>query len=352
MTATNMHPRGARDVDGTRIVFAPGAIRDLRSHIGALGLHRAFVITTGGRSVTGISARALLGDDWAGEFSGAREHVPVAAIAAALDQFSASDADSCIAIGGGSAIGLGKAIARRTSVPLVAVPTTYSGSEMTPIWGETDDTGKRTGRDPAAKPALVIYDVMLTLGLPADLSAASGMNAMAHAVEAMYAANATDAVRVIAEGAARHLSMSLPMVVADIADVDARAQALAGAHMAGLALGSTSMGLHHRICHVLGGTFGLPHARTHATMLPHVTAFNAPAATEAMTRLSRAISCPDVATGLTALNQRLGLPATLEGLGFRRDDVDRAAEEVTAAPYANPRPVTRDDVRAILLAAY
>jgi len=335
----------------TLVSFGPGAALELGAEIDTLGLHRAFVVTTGGRSAAQLDARSLLGDRCADIFNAAREHVPTTTVAAALERFAASHADVCIAIGGGSAIGLGKAMARRAGVPLVAVPTTYSGSEMTSIWGETDEAGKRTGRDPAAKPRLVLYDVMLTLGLPPAESAASGMNAMAHAVEALYAANAADETCAIAEEAAALLAESLPVVVASPTDIAARTAAFRGAHLAGCALDAAAMGLHHRICHVLGGTFGLPHARTHAVVLPHVVAFNAPAAPGAMARLARAIGHTDAAAGLAALNQQLGISATLSTLGLRSDDVDRAAEDVTATPYPNPRPVTRADVRAILLSA-
>lgn len=336
---------------GTEVVFAAGAVNNLRAYLEQLGLRHVFVVTTGGRSAAHLSPRAILGDSLAAVFDEAREHVPVDVVATALARFDAAHADACIAIGGGSAIGLGKAIARARGVPLIAVPTTYSGSEMTSIWGETSDAGKRTGRDPAAKPRLVIYDVMLTLDLPGDVSAASGMNAMAHAVEAMYAGNATEDTRVMAAESARLLAASLPVLVERGTDLTARTNALTGAHLAGQVLEATSMGLHHRICHVLGGTFTLPHARTHACVLPHVVAFNAPAATDAMARLSEAIGHADVAAGLAALNDTLGLRATLGDLGLRSADVERAAAEVTATPYPNPRPVAREDVCALLLKA-
>lgn len=335
----------------TIVVSAPGALDGLCSHLSQLGVSRAFVVTTGGRSVAQLDPHALLGDQLAEVFNEAREHVPLATIATALERFRAAHADVCIAIGGGSAIGLGKAIARRSGAPLIAVPTTYSGSEMTSIWGETTDTGKRTGRDPAAKARLVIYDVELTLGLPAGVSAASGMNAMAHAVEATYAANATEETRVAATEAARLLASSLPSIVANGADLSARTDAFAGARLAGEALESASMGLHHRICHVLGGTFALPHARTHAIVLPHVVAFNAPAAIDAMALLGKAIGCADVAAGLAALNHDLQLRFTLGDLGLCDADVGRVADEVTATPYPNPRNVTREDVRTLLLGA-
>ncbi len=336
---------------GTRVVFGPGAAGELPLQLRRLGLRRAFLVTTGGRSAALVPGRELLGGFLVGAFEEAREHVPVATVMTAMERFGAARAEACVAVGGGSAIGLGKAIARATSVPLVAVPTTYSGSEMTSIWGETDAGGKRTGRDPHARPRLVIYDVTLTFGLPGALSAASGMNAMAHAVEALYAANATPDTRAIAEEAAGLLARSLPQLLADGTNVSARTEALAGAHLAGRALEEASMGLHHRICHVLGGSFGMPHARTHAVVLPHVAAFNVPAAPDAMARLARALRCEDAAEGLGSLDRTLGITMGLRDLGLRDDDVERAAEEVTSKPYPNPRPATREDVRDLLIAA-
>jgi maleylacetate reductase len=344
-------PRFNRDLPGTRLLFAPGAVLELPSQLASLGLRRAFVVSTGGRAAALVPPQELLGDVLVEVYSAAQEHVPVAVAAKALKRFRANRADVCIAIGGGTAIGLGKAIAKETGAPLVAVPTTYSGSEMTSIWGQTDEIGKRTGRDPTVKPRLVIYDVTLTFALPADVSAASGMNAMAHAVEAMYAANATGETRDMAEEAARLLADSLPQVVAKGTDLKARTAALSGAHLAGRALDEASMGLHHRICHVLGGTFKLPHARTHAVMLPHVVAFNAPAAPAAMQRLAAALGKPDIAVALSTLNGAIGISYALSDLGFYKRDIDRVADEVIATPYPNPRPVMRDDVRTILSAA-
>ena len=344
-------PRFNRDLRGTRLLFAPGAVLELPSQLASLGLRRAFVVSAGGRAAALVPPQELLGDVLTEVYSAAREHVPVAVASKALKRFRANRADVCVAIGGGTAIGLGKAIVKETGTPLVAVPTTYSGSEMTSIWGQTDEMGKHTGRDPTVKPRLVIYDVTLTFGLPADVSAASGMNAMAHAVEAMYAENATGETRDMSDEAAHLLARSLPAVVAKGTDLQARTSALSGAHLAGRALDEASMGLHHRICHVLGGTFRLPHARTHAVMLPHVVAFNASAAPDAMQRLGAALGDTDVVASLIALSSAIGITYTLADLGFRRQDIDRAADEVTATPYPNPRPATRDDVRAILSAA-
>jgi maleylacetate reductase len=334
-----------------RVIFGAGAAAGLAESLAEEGWSRPLVITTPGRASSLSRVLAGLGGHVAGVCERAVLHVPASTVRAALSDVDRLSPDSLLAIGGGSAVGLAKAIARERALPIIAVPTTYSGSEMTGIWGVTDGEEKRTGRDAVVAPRLVVYDPELTVPLPRDVSAASGMNAIAHAVEAMYAANASADARAHAEEAVRLLSRALPAVMARPDDLEARTLALRGAHAAGVALNLAAMGLHHKICHVLGGTFGLPHAPVHAVILPHVVAFNAPAAPEAMARIAAALGVPDAAIGLVALVRGLGVPRTLTALGFRQEDVDRASALVTAAAYANPRPVTAEDVRTLLRAA-
>ncbi len=334
-----------------RVVFGAGAVSRLSAEVDALAITRILLVTTAGRVKSLASIRTGLGNRLAGVCGQAELHVPIARVRAAVAEADRVRADALVAIGGGSAIGLAKAAALERALPIVAVPTTYSGSEMTSIWGVTDGETKRTGRSAAAAPRLVIYDPELTLRLPTPVSAASGMNAIAHAVEATYAAGAGPIATSAAEEALRLLADALPAIVDRPDDPGARALALRGAHAAGVALELAAMGLHHKMCHVLGGTFGLPHAPTHAVLLPHVAAFNAPAAPESMARVARALGVDDASAGLHALNRRLGLLATLGSLGFRAGDIERAAGLVTSAAYANPRPVTSDDVQAILRAA-
>jgi alcohol dehydrogenase class IV len=334
-----------------RVVFGAGAMARLGAEIDALAVTRVLLITTPGRTSGLAPVHEHLGDRVAGACRRAALHVPIDRVRDAVAEAGRVGADALLAIGGGSAIGLAKAVALERAIPIVAVPTTYSGSEMTSIWGITDGDVKRTGRHIGVAPRLVVYDPDLTLTLPAAVSAASGMNAMAHAVEATYAAGAGPVAVAAAEEAIRALARALPAIAARPDDRDARTLALRGAHAAGVALELAAMGLHHKICHVLGGTFGLPHAPTHAAVLPHVAAFNAAAAPEAMARVARALDAADAPRGLHALNRTLGLSATLGSLGFHAADVDRAADLVTAAAYANPRPVTSGDVQAILRAA-
>jgi maleylacetate reductase len=339
------------DLPRVRVVFEAGAVRHLSRELDALGLRRALVITTAGRAEELAPLHQGAGDRVAEVAPLGAMHVPIDRVRAAVERADRVGADALVAYGGGSAIGLAKGVAlERRSLPIVTVPTTYSGSEMTGIWGITDGAIKRTGRDAVVRPRVVVYDPMLTLSLPADVSAASGMNAVAHAVEAAYAPTGPVATA-CADEALRLLADALPVLVRRPTDLSARALALRGAHAAGVALDLASMGLHHRMCHVLGGTFGLPHARTHAAVLPHVVDFNAPAVPAAMARIAAALASDDAGAGIRALEASIGMTAGLRALGFDARDIDRAAELVTANPYPNPRPATRDDIRAILRAA-
>lgn len=335
-----------------RVVLGAGAVDRLPAELDRAGWRRAFVISTPGRAAETDAVAAVLGERVAARFDRAVPHVPVAAVGDALAALAPAGADVLVAVGGGSAIGLAKALALRTGLPIAAVPTTYAGSEMTTIWGLTDRGVKRTGRDPRVASSIVVYDARLTLSLPPELSAASGMNAMAHAVEALYAADADDETRARAESAARALAASLPRTIEAPDDLEAREATLHAAHDAAIALNNASMGLHHRLCHVLGGRVGLPHAMTHAVLLPHVVAFNAPAASEAMDRLASALGVGDAPAGLAALNRRLGIRARLRDLGLREADLAAAAAAAADGEYPNPRPASAEDVRAILAAAF
>jgi len=332
-----------------RVVFGPGALGKLPDEVTALGLSRVLVLCSPEQEAMGRSVASGLGALAAGVLPEARMHVPVEVAARARDLAAELGADGCVAVGGGSAIGLGKAIALEHGLPVIAVPTTYAGSEMTPVWGLTEGGRKRTGRDERVLPRSVLYDPELTLTLPAGMSAASGMNAVAHAVEALYAPDATPIISLMAEEGARALAAALPRVVADGADLDGRSQAQYGAWLCGAVLAATTMSLHHKLCHTLGGTLDLPHAQTHTVVLPHALAYNQPAAPDAVAALSRALGgTPDPARELWELAGRLGAPRSLRELGMAEADIPRVVEQAVAEPYANPRPVTADGVTALL----
>ncbi len=351
--------------------FGPGSFGELPDAVRDLGLGRVLVISTPGRAGLAGLAAGMLGRYAAGIHPEAVMHVPESAATRAREVAEGLGADGCVAIGGGSAIGLAKAVALTSGLPVVAVPTTYSGSEMTPVWGLTGDGTKRTGRDRRVLPAAAVYDPELTLSLPAQTSAVSGLNALAHAAEALYAPDASPVTSLMAEEGVRALRESLPRVTESPADLGARTEALYGAWLCGSCLGATTMSLHHRICHALGGSLGLPHAETHAVVLPYVLAYNLagpdPAAGRAAAALARALqqrggpgapsgggSPAEPVRALAALKRSVGAPASLAELGMRAADVDRVAAEVaepSPALRANPRPATAEDVRALLLAA-
>ncbi|WP_369832263.1 maleylacetate reductase [Mycobacterium sp. AT1] len=334
-----------------RVLFGCGRMAELASEADGLGLHRLLVLSTPGQVELAHRVADVLGSRTVGMYSQARMHVPVDTVIAATDCAKSLGADGCVAVGGGSTIGLAKALARKADLPAIAIPTTYSGSEMTTIWGITEDGRKQTGRNSAVLPRSVIYDPELTVGLPVSVSGASGINAIAHAVEALYAPDSSPLTNVFAEQGVRCLASALPAIAADPTDRAARSQALQGAWLCGACLGATTMSLHHKICHVLGGTFDLPHAPTHAVMLSHVAAFNLPAAPAAHEALCRALQCDDPVGALTELADATGVARSLDALGAAGMDFGPIIEQVLATPYANPRPVTRDDLEALLTGA-
>jgi maleylacetate reductase len=335
-----------------RVRFGVGTLDQLAEEVDAVGLTRVLVICGPTHQELGRRVATLLGDRVVAVLPEARMHVPVAVARRAAESAASVDADGCVAVGGGSAVGLGKALALERGLPVVAVPTTYAGSEMTPVWGLTEAGVKRTGREPRVQPVAVVYDPALTLTMPPDLTATSGLNALAHAVEGLYAPDASPITSMMAEEGARAFAAALPALAVDGTDLEARADALYGAWLCGSVLGSTTMGLHHKLCHVLGGTLGLPHAATHTVVLPHVLAFNAPAAPEASAALARALDTDDPVRALWELTGRLGTPRSLRGLGMAEGDIERVVDLAVASPYANPRPVDMGDLEALVRAAW
>jgi maleylacetate reductase len=336
-----------------RVVFGAGSLAKLPDEVAALGLTRVLVLCSPEQESTGQQVAAALGPKAAGVLPEARMHVPVEVARRARELAAELGADGCVAVGGGSAIGLGKAIALEHGLPVIAVPTTYAGSEMTPVWGLTEGGEKRTGRDVRVLPRSVLYDPEMTLTLPAGMSVTSGINAIAHAVEGLYAPDATPVVSLMAEEGVRALATALPRLVADGADLGAREDAQYGAWLCGAVLAATTMSLHHKLCHTLGGTLDLPHAQTHTVVLPHALAYNQPAVPDAVAALSRALGrVDDPARALWDLAGRLGAPRSLAELGMQEEDIPRIADLAVANPYANPRPVTREGIESLLHAAW
>jgi len=328
-----------------RVVFGRGSVERLGAEVDRLGARRVLAIA-GRRAVGGLVER--LGGRCAGAFSDVQQHVPASTAARAAATARRLDADGLVAMGGGSATGLAKAVALEHQAPIVAVPTTYSGSEVTPIYGITGPEGKRTGRDLRVLPKTVVYDPALTVGLPAGVTGPSGMNALAHCVEATYAPGANPVTSLLAEEGARVLARGLPLAVADPTDLAARSDALLGAWLAGASLAVAGVGIHHQLCHLLGGAYRLPHAELHAVVLPHAVRFVTPAARPQMDRLAAALAVDDLAGGLWDLARRLGAPAGLAELGLPEAELDRAAEQAVATVVQSPRRVGVTELRALL----
>jgi maleylacetate reductase len=334
-----------------RIVFGRGSLGRLADELAGQGCARALVLSTPSRRTDADRLAARLGGLAAGVFAEAAMHTPVEVTERALLAFEAAGADCVVALGGGSTIGLGKAIALRSGAPQIVVATTYAGSEVTPILGQTEGGVKTTLRDPAVLPEVVIYDPDLTLGLPVAVSVVSGLNAMAHAIEGLYARDRNPVSSLLALEGLRALKEALPRIVADPADVAARGDALLGAWLCGSVLAAVGMALHHKLCHTLGGSFGLPHAETHAVVLPHAAAYNAEAAAEALKPAATLFGGP-LGPALRDFAAALGAPLALRDLGLREANLDRAADLAVANPYWNPRPIERGPVRALLQRAW
>jgi alcohol dehydrogenase class IV len=320
-----------------KILFGKGALEGLVEEVSALGCKRVLIVCTGSQAQVAERALKLLGPLGGPVFFGAAMHTPVEVTEAAMGVALAEQADGLLAIGGGSAIGLGKAIALRTDLPQIAAPTTYAGSEMTPILGQTEGGQKTTQRSPKVLPRTVIYDAELSLALPAQVSVSSGFNAMAHGVEALYAERPNPMLLAVAEEGVRLMAHALPRIVIAPGDEAARSAALEAAWLCGWSLANGGSALHHRLCHILGGAFGLPHAETHTILLPHVLAYNAPEIPEAMARLSRALGAPHPADALFDLGRSLGAPAGLKDIGMPKDGIDPAVQSLVAAAGWNPR---------------
>ena len=335
-----------------KVVFGFGTIGQLGAEIEALGCRSAMLLTTPQQAQSAAMLAEQLGKLWSCSFAEAAMHTPVDVTERALAQVRGTGSDCLVAIGGGSSIGLGKAIALRTGLPQIAVPTTYAGSEATPILGQTEGGRKTTQRALEVLPETIIYDVDLTLTLPVGISVTSGVNAIAHAVEALYARDANPIITSLAAQGIRSLMRALPGIVRNPQDANARSDALFGAYACGVCLGAVGMSVHHKLCHTLGGSFDLPHAETHAVILPHAVAYVAPEAPEAMARLSDLLGGGDPAAELFELARNLGSPTSLAAIGMPQSRLDEAADLACSSPYWSPRAVERRAIRALLENAF
>ncbi len=334
-----------------RIIFGAGSVQRVAEEVKALGCQRALLLSTPFQREDAERLTDALGGLSVGVFSRATMHTPVQVTDEAMRTYLELGADCVVAIGGGSTIGLGKAIAYRNDAPQVVVPTTYAGSEVTPILGQTENGIKTTVSSPSILPEVVIYDPELTLGLPVPMSITSALNAMAHAVEALYARNRNPITSLMAVEGIRALKEALPAVVQQPTSIAPRSTALYGSWLCGTVLGTVGMALHHKLCHTLGGSFNLPHAETHAVILPHAAAYNQIAAADAL-RPAAELFGGQLGSGLYDFAAALGAPLALKDLGLLESDLDHAADLAVKNPYWNPRPVERDAIRALLQKAW
>ncbi|OLL31120.1 maleylacetate reductase [Burkholderia sp. SRS-W-2-2016] len=346
-----MTQRFTYDINPGRILFGTGTLDAVAGQIEQLGAKRALILSTPFQRADAEKLARRIGPLAAGVFSEARMHTPVSVTLDAIAAFDALGADCLVALGGGSTIGLGKAIALRNDAPQIVVATTYAGSEVTPVVGQTENGVKTTVRDPKVLPEVVIYDPALTLELPVAMSVTSGLNAIAHAMEGMYARDRNPVSSLMAVEGVRALRDALPVIVKEPGDLAARSDALYGSWLCGSVLGTVGMALHHKLCHTLGGSFDLPHADTHAIMLPHSAAYNAQAAAAELQPLADLFG-GSIGGGLYDFAQSLGAPRALRDLGVDEAQLDRAADLAVKNPYWNPRPVERDALRELLQRAW
>jgi len=335
-----------------RVIFGQGTVSALKSEMERAGRTRALLLSTPEQAAALKDIAASIGALAAGTFTDATMHTPTNVTERALRAARDCDADCTIAFGGGSSTGLGKAIALRTDLTQIVIPTTYAGSEMTPIIGETEGGKKITQRTLKVLPEIVIYDVDFSLTLPPRLTVTSGTNAIAHAVEALYAQDRNPVISMMAEQAIAKMGRALPAIVANPQDREARAEALYGAWLCGICLGSVGMALHHKLCHVVGGSFNLPHADTHTVILPYALAYNAKAAPEADQAVARALGGRSGTQGLVDLARKLDSPNSLKSIGMRERDIERAADLAVQSPYWNPRPIDRSAIRDLIANAW
>ncbi|KAG6845135.1 hypothetical protein H0H87_000371 [Tephrocybe sp. NHM501043] len=339
----------------SRVVFGRGTITQVSREIEALNCSRALVLTTPQQVDHGKAVEELLGDFCAGLYTNATMHTPTNITEDALQAVQELRADCLVSVGGGSTIGLGKAIALHTSLPQIVIPTTYAGSEATTIIGQTENGLKTTQKTLKVLPEVIIYDVDLTLSLPARMTVTSGVNAIAHAVEALYSKDANPIMDLLAQEGIKSIASALPIIVNETnmeVLLEARSNAQYGAWACGTCLGAVGMSLHHKLCHTLGGTFNLPHAETHTVILPHVIVYNAPFANRAIAKVALSLGVANAAQGLYDLVKQLGAPYSLKELGMREEDLEKAAEIAVKNPYPNPAPLEKDKLLKLLRNAW
>lgn len=344
-------PDTIESLNGQRVRFGAGLRHEIGVEMARAGLRAALVLSTPEQGELARSVAASLGPRAAGVLAEAAMHTPTEVTARALAVAARRGADCVVSVGGGSTIGLGKAIALHTDLVQIVVPTTYAGSEATPILGQTEAGVKTTQSSPKVLPEVILYDPELVTSLPGRMTVTSALNAIAHAAEALYARDRSAATGDLALDGIRSMAEGLPLVVAAPGDVAARETTLRGAWACGTVLGEVGMALHHKLCHTLGGTLGLPHAETHAIVLPHALAYNEAAVPELLAPMAALLGGPTASRAVWQFARATGAPVALSELGVGPEDVDRVVELALRNPYWNPREVTEAGLRGLLLNA-
>lgn len=339
-------------IPGVRVRFGAGVRHKVAEEMEAMGLSRALILTTPQQADTGAEFAALLGTKSVGVYAGAAMHTPVAISEEATAKALELRADCVLAVGGGSTTGLGKAIALRTDLPQIAVPTTYAGSEATGILGQTEGGRKTTITTPKVQPEVILYDAELVRSLPVAMTVTSAINAIAHATEGLYAQNRSPISTLMAIEGLRAFRDALPRVLDNPSDLHARGETLYGAWLCGTVLGTVGMAIHHKLCHTLGGSFDLPHAETHSVILPHAIAYNERAAAQALAPVTEIFGGASPGQALHDFALRMKAPPALRDLGLKETDLDRATEIATQNAYWNPRPVEAGALRQLLQRAW
>lgn len=348
----HFHSEFTAQLAAVRVRFGAGARRCVGEEIARAGRSRALVLSTPAQADMAMEMAQDIGDAAVGVFTKAAMHTPIAVTEEAVAHAKEIRADCVVAVGGGSTTGLGKAIAWRTDLYQFVIPTTYAGSEATSILGETAEGAKTTFSDPKIQPEVILYDPELAVSLPRDLTITSALNAIAHAAEALYAQNRNPVSTMLAIEGIEAFKGALEPILANPRDLEARGQSLYGAWLCGTVLGQVGMALHHKLCHTLGGSFDLPHAETHAIVLPHALAFNARAAGKELEPITRIFGGTNPGHAVYDFAKRLGAPTALRDIGLAEADIARAAELATQKPYWNPQPVSRGEIETLLKAAW
>jgi alcohol dehydrogenase class IV len=357
-----------------QIVFGDGALHQLGELLRAVGVRKVLLVTTAGRAASdeGAQVTRALGRSLESTFAEVSSHAPTPMVQAAVRQARRDGVDGIVSFGGGSCADTAKAVcffteaeqgtpgasyADRPVLPHISIPTTYSGAELTGFFGMTDPATRQKsgGGGPTVVPIAALYDPKLTQSTPARVSAETGMNALAHCVETAWSPYRTPEAEAIALAGAARIVDALPRVVDDPDDLAARAAMLTGAILAGRGLQNAAMGVHHGLAQLVGGRTGISHGLANAIILSHAIDFNADAVPRELYRIGTALGDPDDPAGaVRRLLARLDLPDRLSDVGVDEEDLDVVARlsQSSHSVRTNPRPVSEEDARAVLEAAY